>query len=135
MPTPASAPAARPEHFFVGSDGDLYRTDRPGWSLSAPVRRNYRRTAREVATAADLKATLRAGGSAWPGGYPLYFLTSDGAALSFESVRKNLRKVLDAIKHGDNSGGWRVVGCDVNWEDGTLTCEHSGKRIASAYAD
>jgi hypothetical protein len=82
----------------------------------------------------DLKNQLRSGPFAWPGGYPLYFITDDGAALSFNAVRENLRSVIWSIRHGVNDG-WRVVGCDVNWEDPKLFCDHTGNRIESAYAE
>jgi hypothetical protein len=82
----------------------------------------------------DLKNALRSGPFAWPGGYPLYFITDDGAALSFNAVRENLRSVLWSIRNGVNDG-WRVVGCDVNWEDASLYFDHTGARIPSAYAE
>ena len=64
----------------------------------------------------------------------MYFITSDGAALSFASVRENLRNVMESIR--DHSGdGWRVIGANVNWEDPALYCDHSGERIESAYAE
>jgi hypothetical protein len=124
-----------PAHLFVSScDGALYDTRIPHWSSLPPLRANYSRGMREIASTADLKAALRNGEYAWPGGYPLYFLASDGEALSFDSVRENLRQILDAIQERDNSG-WRVVGVDVNYEDAELYCAHSGKRIPSAYAE
>jgi hypothetical protein len=82
----------------------------------------------------DLKNALRSGPFAWPGGYPLFFVTSDGAALSFDAVRENIRSVIWSIRNGVNDG-WRVVGCDVNWEDFELFCDHTGNRIESAYAE
>lgn len=82
----------------------------------------------------QLAATLRNGKYAWPGGYPLYFITSDGAALSFESVRENYSQIIDSIAHKSHDG-WRVVACAVNWEDDSLHCDHSGERIESAYAE
>jgi hypothetical protein len=85
-------------------------------------------------TTQDLKKQLRAGEFAWPGGYPLYFVTDDGAALSFDAVRENIRSVLWSMRHGVNDG-WRVIGCDVNWEDPSLYCDHTGARIPSAYAE
>lgn len=123
------------DHLFTSSeDGALYDTRAAEWSRRPPLRAVYRRTFSTIATAAELKATLRAGCYAWPGAYPLYFVTSDGAALSFESVRAELRQVLNAIVSGANDG-WRVVACQVNWEDSELTCDHSGKPIESAYGD
>jgi hypothetical protein len=80
----------------------------------------------------QLKESLRSGAYAWPGGYPLYFITSDGASLSFDAVRENFRSVIWSIRHKINDG-WRVVGVDINWEDHSLFCDHSGMQIESAY--
>jgi NAD(P)H-dependent FMN reductase len=88
----------------------------------------------QINTTKELKDCLRSGSYAWPGGYPTYFVTSDGGALSHASVRSNLRSVLSSVKAGDNDG-WRVVACEVNWEDAELYCDHSGERIESAYAE
>ena len=85
-------------------------------------------------TTKELKTQLRSGEYAWPGGYPLFFIADDGESLSFEAVRDNLRSVIHSMRHGVNDG-WRVVGCDVNWEDASLYCDHTGKRIGSAYAE
>jgi hypothetical protein len=82
----------------------------------------------------DLKNAIRSGPYTFPGCYPLFLITSDGAALSFESAKANFRSVLWSIKNKVDDG-WRVVGCDANWEDGELTCDHSGERIESAYCD
>ena len=71
---------------------------------------------------------------AWPGGYPRYFVTDDGAALSFKAAKQERRNILEAIRDQDHSG-WRVTGCDINWEDPSLYCDHTGERIESAYAE
>lgn len=81
----------------------------------------------------ELKDALRNGKYAWPGGYPMYFITDDGEALSFESVFDHLKQVLRSIKHKDLYSGWRVIACDVNWEDDQLYCAHSDQKIESAY--
>lgn len=86
-------------------------------------------------TIADLRRDMRHGPYAWPGGYPLYFVMSDGAALSFKAVRDNLRLILEALRDRDNNGGWLIVGLDVNWEDTELTCDQTGERIPSAYGE
>jgi len=71
---------------------------------------------------------------AWPGGYPRYFITSDNAALSFDSARANRRLILESLRD-DCNDGWQVVACDINWEDTDLYCDHSGKPIPSAYGE
>ena len=88
----------------------------------------------QIMTTKQLKAQLRDGSFAWPGGYPLYFVASDGEALSFDAVRGNLKSVIWSMRHKVNDG-WRVIGCEVNWEDSTLTCAHTGEPIESAYGE
>lgn len=119
-------------HLFVSScDGALHDTRQQDWT-SHPIRAIYSRTFGRITNTLELRATLRAGAYAWPGGYPLYFLTSDGAALSFDTVRAEYAQVSRAIREGSRDG-WRVIGCEINYEDPGLTCEHSGRPIESAY--
>ena len=120
-------------HFFIASNGDLFDTRRPDWS-ACPLRKNYRFQHGKISSGRKLRNTLRAGPYAWPGGYPLYFITSDGGALSFQTVRENLRSVLDSIRHKSNDG-WRVIACEVNWEDENLYDDHTGEKIESAYGE
>jgi hypothetical protein len=86
-------------------------------------------------TLAEIKGRLRAGAYAWPGGYPLYFVTADGAALSFEAVRQEWSSIVWSHLHNVHTSGWFIEGVDVNWEDTELRCEHTGKRIESAYGE
>ena len=122
-----------PSHLFLSSDGTLFDTRVPDW-WAFPLRRKYSYTHREINTVAELKATLRAGAYAWPGGYPMYFFTSDGAALSFEAVQAEFYQCAYSIRHGINDG-WRVVGCEINYENADLVCDHTGKRIEAAYTE
>lgn len=122
---------ALPAHLFASTDGGLYDTRVPHWSRVAPLRAIYRQHFPTIRNMAELKATLRAGPYAWPGGYPLYFIMADGEAMSFESVRANLREIAHDTRVGCND--WRVVACSTNWEDSDLLCCHSGKPIESAY--
>lgn len=120
-------------HLFVSDSGELYDTRAANWP-SKPIRKVYRRTCGEIRTTAEFKATLRAGAYAWPGGYPMYLICSDGAALCFACGRKEVRNILQAIDRKDGSG-WRVLATDINYEDGQLHCEHCSERIESAYVD
>ena len=84
-------------------------------------------------TVSDFRRDIRAP-YAWPGGYPRYFLCSDGEALSFATAEENRRAILESIR--DQSGdGWRVIACPINWEDSELRCSHSGAPIESAYGE
>ena len=87
-------------------------------------------------TLLDVKRALRAGPYAWPGGYPLFFVMADGEALSFDAARAQWREIVGAMLCDHNPRDqWRVLGCDVNYEDSDLYCAHTGKRIPSAYAE
>jgi hypothetical protein len=122
------------DHLFISDmDGALYDTRDSEWS-SRPLRPVFSKTCRDITNAAELKATLRAGQWAWPGGYPMFFITSDGGALSFKTVREEYRLVLDSVmyKHDD---GWRVTAVDINWEDEDLFDCHTSERIESAYGE
>lgn len=90
-----------------------------------------------IETIADFRAAMRSGPYAWPGGYPRYFVLSDGEALSFAAARNNIREILEALVDyrtmGENEdSGWRPVGVEINWEDNDLTCAHSGELIECA---
>jgi hypothetical protein len=126
--------STRPSHLFVGCSGELCDTRKKDWHKGAPLRPVYEKTFARIETAQELKATLRAGEYAWPGGYPLYFITSDGGALSFQTVRDNLSGVLDSIKTRCDDG-LRVVACQINFEDPAFYDDHTGERIPSAYAE
>lgn len=122
-----------PDHLFTSSsDGGLYDTRLPQWHKEKPLRAVFCRTFSQIENTLQLRATLRAGSHAWPGGYPLYFITDDGGALNFQTVKANLRSVCSSIR--DKCGdGWRVVAVAINFEDNELTDSHTGKAIESAY--
>lgn len=125
-----------PEHLFVSdADGALYDTRQPEWHKRPPLRAIYQRTCRKIETPAELKATLRAGPWAWPGGYPMFLVMADGEALSFEGARINLRDILAVLGNTSRFEEWRVVGTEINWEDDRLTCAHTGKQIQAAYSE
>jgi len=116
-------------------EGSLWRAKSPETPFTQEVlRENYCRQHRDINTVADLKATIRAGKYAWPGGYPCYFITSDGAALSFEAVEQEFSQVAYAVRHKTNDD-WQVIHCEINYEDRELVCSHTGEPIESAYGD
>ena len=122
------------EHLFVSStDGALYDTRTPQWHKTNPLRANYSRSHREINSTADFKATLRAGAYAWPGGYQMFLITSDGAALCFDCARKESRQILPSIA-SKSRDGWRVIACDINYEDLELYCDHCSKLIPASYS-
>lgn len=62
---------------------------------------------------------------AWPGGYPVYAICSDGELLCTECARENYRQIA--------SGQWAMAGLTVNWESENETCAHCGKILECAY--
>ena len=118
---------ATPQGFFLCSSGDLIRATGP----VTAVRPGFARHHRQIDSGRDFRETLRGGAYVWPGGYPLYFVCSDGECLSFAAARDNAETIIRAIRDRDSSG-WRVVGCDVNYES-ELYCAHTGHAIESAY--
>lgn len=125
-------PVTLPEHLFVSSvDGALFDTRREAWS-ARPLREVYSRTFAHIGNTLELRATLRAGPYAWPGRYQMFFIASDGEALSFDTVRKNYYQCAYSMRYGIRDG-WHIVGCDINYENSELTCAHSGERIPPAY--
>jgi hypothetical protein len=77
--------------------------------------------------------TLRTGKYA-DGCYPKFWLCSDSSELSYDACMANCGRIARSIRDGSNDG-WRVVGCDVNWEDPAMYCAHTNERIESAYAE
>lgn len=125
-----------PDHLFVSDcDGGLYDT-RPNANvaegLGSLLRPNYRRSHRGMKNLNDVKATLRAGKYAWPGGYPMYFITADGGVLSFEAAQAEFHQVAWDWLHNGNTG-WRIVGCEINYEDTNLICDHTNEPIEAAF--
>lgn len=123
-----------PAHLFASDDGHLYDTRDPDWSKRPPLRSRYKQHFGRGAplNLGDIKAALRAGPYAWPGNYQLFFLTVDGDALAFETVTANFREVAQAWLDEDRTI-WRIVGLEINYEDGDLYCAHSGKKIPASY--
>jgi hypothetical protein len=96
-----------------------------------------RNEAREIddMTLQEIKTALRNGPYAWPGGYPTYFVDQNGDALSHEAVRSEWSQVVETFIFKIRNTGWNIAGIEINWENANLTCEHTGKRIPSAYAE
>ncbi|HEX8838170.1 MAG TPA: hypothetical protein VF748_14610 [Candidatus Acidoferrum sp.] len=120
-----------PQHLFIASDGCLHDCRHAAWAAN-PLRRDYARHFVNIKTVAQFKSTLRAGPYAWPGGYPLFFIMDHGGDLCFACARKHAKQIMSAVDL-HYSDGWRVICCDVNWEEPELTCESCGELIGSAY--
>jgi len=66
---------------------------------------------------------------AWPGGYELFGVTSDGAALCCDCMRAEYHQIAYARRHKVNDG-WRVVGLDSTEAcEEYLACDHCGRTL------
>jgi len=118
-------------HWLISDlDGGLYDTRRG--MEAEPVRANYARHMRHVETLADVKACLRAGPYAWPGGYECYFVTRDGGILSFEAAREEFDQIAwDFLNNA--STGWRVEAMMTAADtDAEVICDHTNRVIQEA---
>jgi hypothetical protein len=99
-----------------------------------------------IKTVFDFNKALDIGPYAWPGGYPFYFIAQDGEAISFAAAKENAGLIRDAIISCNrfvDSGGkvdclhddWNIVAMEINWEDESLFCAHTGLKIESAYGN
>lgn len=87
--------------------------------------------ATQIAILASVKNMARAP-YAWPGGYPLYLVTGDGAAICPACARREFAQI--ARESFDQSNcGFRAAAVDVNYEDSGLYCDHCNGQIESAY--
>lgn len=69
----------------------------------------------------------------WPsftefGGYPLFYTVKDGGVLSPKAANENLERTLDP-----DDSQFFIVGQEVNYEDTSLFCDHTGDQIPAAY--
>ena len=67
---------------------------------------------------------------AFPGGYPIYYITADNGVLCPDCVNKNMHLLND--KHDKQ---WYVVASEINYEDDSLHCDNCNKKIESAYGN
>jgi hypothetical protein len=118
-----------PEYFFVSStDGHLYDTRKPDWHKLPPVRSCYQWASRAIEDTVTLKGAMRQK-FAWPGGYALFGVTRDGAALCMECMHKEWRQIVWDFLH-NASTGWRITGIDATCNcDEAPICDHCGKDI------
>lgn len=95
----------------------------------------------EIKTIADFRRAMRHGPYAWPGGYPCYFVMSDGEAMSFASARECRRCLLESLAdHAEAPhvrSDWLPVAVEINWK--TRTCavstQASGSRAPMAMTE
>lgn len=71
---------------------------------------------------------------AWPGGYPVYVVLSDGSLLCRECARAEFHQIVRETKTANRDGGWRAIGAEILYE-GAEHCGHCGEPLQSAYGE
>jgi len=76
----------------------------------------------------DLKNAIRTK-YAWPGGYEIFGIASDGAVICCDCMREEYRQIAYARMH-NLTDGWRIdaIDCAAN-TDAHIYCEHCNKVI------
>ncbi len=69
---------------------------------------------------------------AWPGGYPIVYMTKDDSILCPDCA--NGKNGSEAIK-GHEDPEWNLVGMDIHHEGPPEVCDHCQVQIESAYGD
>ena len=80
---------------------------------------------------ADVKRAAREK-YAWPGGYPLFIVMTDGEALCVTCARKEYKLIAASTRSGSRDG-WEAGGVDINYEDSELFCANCNNQIEAAY--
>lgn len=71
---------------------------------------------------------------AWPGGYPVYVVLSDGLKLCQDCARKEYRLISASTRNGLRDD-WSALGAEVYWEGPTDICANCDCELPSAYGD
>ena len=71
---------------------------------------------------------------AWPGGYPLILVMSDGETLCADCAKSEFPAIARATiaKARD---GWRCEGVEIHYEGPPAYCAHCNAQTESAYGD
>lgn len=123
-----------PSHLFVSDCGNMFDCRKQEWHKK-PLRKNYACFDRELSGGSiAIRAAIRARYTLL-GGYELYFITSDGAAICCDCAQKEYRQIAYSVRHKINDG-WRVVGveCTAN-TDNFLSCDHCGRVLVEDFED
>lgn len=76
---------------------------------------------------------------AWPGGYPIYYLTEDSGVLCPNCANgdngSEAHTESEDCDHCPDDRQWLIVAADIHWEGPPMDCDHCGGEIESAYGD
>ena len=69
---------------------------------------------------------------AWPGGYPLVVVMTDGECLCVDCAKSEFARIGRATRD-DDRGGWAAAGVQIHWEGEPEICCNCNAEIESAY--
>lgn len=72
---------------------------------------------------------------AFPGGYPIYYITADGGILCPDCVNDNLARIRQVDTQCPDDDQWRVIAVEIHEEGSPIQCDNCYKQIESAYGD
>lgn len=72
---------------------------------------------------------------AWPGGYPLMLVMTDGECLCPACCKSQYREIVRAALDCDRRSGWMPAAATIHYEGPDETCAHCNAAIPSAYGD
>ena len=71
-------------------------------------------------------------GYAWPGGYEMHTIFSDGGRLCYQCTAAEWREIAhDTVKGW--ASGWRAIDAAINWEGDDLHCDQCNRPIEPVY--
>jgi len=70
---------------------------------------------------------------AWPGGYPLAYMTADGGCLCPDCA--NSKEAREALADCPDDRQWLVTSWFIHYEGAPITCDNCGGQIESAYGE
>ena len=109
---------------LVSHTGELINCD--NWAV---IREQYNYHHHSITTPRELASTIRAGEYAWPGGYAVFFIASDGGAICHGCTVAEYSNIVDSIRR-DISDGWRIVGAESSSGcEGYGQCDHCNGAI------
>ena len=82
----------------------------------------------------NLQSIVRSNGFAWPGGYPMFAITTDGGCLCPKCCKDNYRIIRESQRDNSNDG-WQVEAVTINYEESDLICDNCNEIIQSAYGE
>ena len=87
---------------------------------------------------ADIQAAIRGEDGmlpayAWPGGYPIRYLTADSGELCPDCANGENGSEASALE--GTEGGWFIIGHFVAWEGEPSTCDHCETMMETAYGN